>query len=133
MLPFSLAHPCAPADNPRTLAEFPLATASILGFPVPAAGGGYLRQFPYGLIRRAFQQASDHGQPATFYIHPWEIDPGQPRLPVSAITRVRHYRGLSGTLDRIERLLSEFKFGAIASYLPRLEALSAKVPARGAA
>jgi len=115
------------------LAEFPLATASILGFPVPAAGGGYLRQFPYGLIRRAFQQASDHGQPATFYIHPWEIDPGQPRLPVSAITRVRHYRGLSGTLDRIERLLSEFKFGAIASYLPRLEALSAKVPARGAA
>ncbi len=115
------------------LAEFPLATTSILAYPVPAAGGGYLRQFPYAVIRRAFQEATDRGEPATFYIHPWEIDPGQPRLPVSVLNRIRHYRGLDGALVRVERLLEEFRFGTIASYLPQLEASSSKPAAEGAA
>jgi polysaccharide deacetylase family protein (PEP-CTERM system associated) len=109
------------------LCEFPLATTSILAYPVPAAGGGYLRQFPYGVIRRAFQEATDRREPATFYIHPWEIDPGQPRLPVSSLNRIRHYRGLEGTLARVERLLEEFRFGTIASYLPHLEAGATKL------
>jgi len=115
------------------LAEFPLATTSILAYPVPAAGGGYLRQFPYAVIRRAFQQATDRWEPATFYIHPWEIDPGQPRLPVSSLNRIRHYRGLDGTLARVERLLEEFSFGTIASYLPQLEASAPTLAAEGAA
>jgi polysaccharide deacetylase family protein (PEP-CTERM system associated) len=115
------------------LAEFPLATTSILTYPVPAAGGGYLRQFPYGVIRRAFQEATDRGEPATFYIHPWEIDPDQPRLPVSNLNRIRHYRGLDGTLARVERLLQEFRFGTIASYLPQLEASASAQAAEGAA
>ena len=104
-----------------TLAEFPLATTSIFNYPIPAAGGGYLRQFPLAVIRRAFREASVRGEPATFYIHPWEIDPEQPRLPVSALNRVRHYRGLSATLARIESLLDEFSFRTISSYLPELE------------
>jgi polysaccharide deacetylase family protein (PEP-CTERM system associated) len=116
-----------------SLAEFPLATTSILAYPVPAAGGGYLRQFPYSVIRRAFREASDRSEPATFYIHPWEIDPGQPRLPVSSLNRIRHYRGLDSTLARIERLLKEFRFGTIASYLPQLEARASEVAAEGAA
>jgi polysaccharide deacetylase family protein (PEP-CTERM system associated) len=103
------------------IAEFPLATTSILRFPVPAAGGGYLRQFPLAIIRRAFREASERCEPATFYIHPWEIDSGQPRLPVSALNRLRHYRGLDGTLARIDHLLEEFTFGTIASYLPAFE------------
>jgi polysaccharide deacetylase family protein (PEP-CTERM system associated) len=115
------------------LAEFPLATTSILTYPVPAAGGGYLRQFPYGVIRRAFQEATDRGEPATFYIHPWEIDPDQPRLPVSNLNRIRHYRGLDGALARVERLLEEFRFGTIASYLPQLEASASAQAAEGAA
>jgi polysaccharide deacetylase family protein (PEP-CTERM system associated) len=114
------------------LAEFPLATTNILRYPVPAAGGGYLRQFPLAIIRRAFREASERGQPATFYIHPWEIDPGQPRLAVSALNRVRHYRGLSGALGRIEKLLQEFRFTSIASYLPRIE-LNATAQTAGAA
>ena len=114
------------------LAEFPLATTNILRYPVPAAGGGYLRQFPLAIIRRAFREASERGQPATFYIHPWEIDPGQPRLAVSALNRVRHYRGLSGALGRIEKLLQEFRFTSIASYLPRIE-LNATSQTAGAA
>jgi polysaccharide deacetylase family protein (PEP-CTERM system associated) len=103
------------------LAEFPLATTSLFSYPVPAAGGGYLRQFPLAIIRRAFREASERGEPATFYIHPWEIDPGQPRLPVSALNRVRHYRGLAATLPRINLLLEEFSFTTIASYFPALD------------
>jgi len=104
-----------------TLAEFPLATTSVFNFPIPAAGGGYLRHFPLAVVRRAFREATARSEPATFYIHPWEIDPGQPRLPISAINRVRHYRGLAATIGRIEALLDEFAFGTIASYLPRLD------------
>lgn len=115
------------------LAEFPLATTSILAYRVPAAGGGYLRQFPYSVIRRAFRQASERGEPATFYIHPWEVDADQPRLPVSRVNQIRHYRGLDNTLGRIERLLREFRFEAIASYLPQLEARTSNAVAIGAA
>lgn len=100
-----------------TLIEFPLATASIAGLQVPAAGGGYLRQLPFAVIRGAFAQASERRVPATFYIHPWEIDPDQPRVRVGLLTRLRHYRGLSRTLGRVERLLAEFRFTSMASYL----------------
>ncbi len=115
------------------LAEFPLATTSILRYPIPAAGGGYLRQFPFAVIRRAFREASERGEPATFYIHPWEIDPDQPRLPVSSLNRLRHYRGLAGALARVDQLLGEFRFLPIADYLPKLEALARAFQTAGAA
>jgi polysaccharide deacetylase family protein (PEP-CTERM system associated) len=102
------------------IAEYPLATTRFLNISVPAAGGGYLRQFPLGVIQRAFREASRRGESATFYIHPWEIDPDQPRLPVSRLNRIRHYRGIGSALDRIEQLLEEFRFGTIASHLPTL-------------
>ena len=106
------------------LREFPLATTLFAGIPVPAAGGGYLRQFPFWIIRRAFTQASRSGTPATFYIHPWEIDPDQPRLPVGLITRLRHYRGLSDTLPRMQRLLETFRFTSIESFIEETERLA---------
>lgn len=115
------------------LAEFPLATTRFLNVSVPAAGGGYLRQFPFGVIRRAFREASHRGESATFYIHPWEIDPDQPRLPVSRLNRIRHYRGLSSALGRIESLLAEFRFDAIASHLSRLAPDGASKLTAGAA
>jgi polysaccharide deacetylase family protein (PEP-CTERM system associated) len=115
------------------IAEFPLATTSIFGYSVPAAGGGYLRHLPLVVVQRAFREASARREPATFYIHPWEIDAGQPRLPVSALNRVRHYRGLGGTLGRIERLLDEFRFDTIASHLTRMDGLEAPLAAAGAA
>jgi polysaccharide deacetylase family protein (PEP-CTERM system associated) len=115
------------------IAEFPLATTSFFRYPIPAAGGGYLRQFPLTLIRRAFREASERCEPATFYIHPWEIDPGQPRLPVSALNRLRHYRGLGNTMERIDLILEEFSFTTIASYLPLLEKRAATLMTAGAA
>jgi len=130
-------------DSPRTphviqrpagrIAEFPLATTSFFRYPIPAAGGGYLRQFPLAIIRRAFREASERCEPATFYIHPWETDPGQPRLPVSVLNRLRHYRGLGSTLERIDLILEEFSFTTIASYLPLLEKHAATVMTAGAA
>jgi polysaccharide deacetylase family protein (PEP-CTERM system associated) len=95
-----------------TLVELPPATGTVLGRRIPAAGGGYLRHFPLAVIQRAFREHERAGQQAMFYIHPWEVDPQQPRLPVSPITRVRHYAGLSKTLPRIETLLTEFRFTA---------------------
>jgi hypothetical protein len=53
-----------------------------------------------------------------FYVHPWEIDVDQPRLPVPLLTRIRHYRGLSRTLPRIKRLLAEFRFTSVAERFP---------------
>ena len=106
------------------LREFPLATTLFAGIPVPAAGGGYLRQFPFWIIRRAFAEASASGTPATFYVHPWEIDPGQPRLPVGLITRLRHYRGLAETLPRMEQLLASYRFTSIESFIEDTERLT---------
>ena len=115
------------------LAEFPLATTSFLRLAVPAAGGAYLRQFPLAVIRGAFRESAARGESATFYIHPWEIDPEQPRLPVSAFNHVRHYRGLGSALSRIEALLAEFRFDCISSFLPATAARSAPLETSGVA
>ena len=97
--------------------EVPPATLRLGGVNLPAAGGAYLRIFPYQLIRAAFRQAESRGAPGTFYIHPWELDPGQPRMDVPFTTRLRHYTGLERTAIRIGRLLREFRFGRIADNL----------------
>ena len=100
------------------LLEFPMTTTVMGGVRIPASGGGYFRQLPYGLTRRAFRQFDAAGVPAMFYIHPWEIDPGQPRLRAPWITRMRHYRGLARTEGRLTRLLSEFRFTSVRAQLP---------------
>lgn len=116
-------YPAAPAEPHAierplgTLMEFPLATTVFLGARLPAAGGGYLRHLPYGVMRRAFREHGERGVPAMFYVHPWEVDPGQPRVPVGRLTSLRHYGGLARTLPRIERLLGEFRFTTAADAL----------------
>jgi polysaccharide deacetylase family protein (PEP-CTERM system associated) len=101
------------------LCEFPLATLLWNGVRIPAAGGGYLRHFPYNIIRRAFREHTEEGLPAVFYIHPWELDPEQPRLPVPLLTKFRHYSGLRSTEERLERLLGEFRFTSLAEGMVR--------------
>jgi polysaccharide deacetylase family protein (PEP-CTERM system associated) len=96
-----------------TLIELPMATTQVAGVRLPAAGGAYLRILPFSLIRRAMDEHRRDGESAVFYVHPWEVDPGQPRMAVSPIARLRHYRGLEGMLSRLERLLSEFRFTSI--------------------
>jgi len=96
------------------LMEIPPTTIARFGMTIPAAGGGYFRIFPYSLIRAALKDAERRGVPGTFYIHPWELDHGQPRLRVPLSTRLRHYSGLEHTVPRLRRLLKEFRFRPIA-------------------
>lgn len=103
------------------LAEVPPATLRRWGRNLPAGGGGYLRLLPFALVRGAFADAATRGVPATFYIHPWELDPGQPRLPVDWITRIRHYSGLNRTEGRIRRLLETFRFRPIRDTIASLQ------------
>jgi len=101
------------------LAEIPPTTLRWCGLRLPAAGGAYFRLLPYGVVRTAFRQCERRGVPGTFYIHPWELDPDQPRLHVSWLTRARHYGGLRGTARRLERLLAEFRFVAVRDTVAR--------------
>lgn len=102
------------------IAEAPPATLAIGGLRLPAGGGAYFRLFPYSLIRSALHAARRRDASGTFYIHPWELDPAQPRMPVGWPTRVRHYGGLSRTAGRLRRLLQEFKFVPIQDTVDRL-------------
>lgn len=99
------------------LHEFPPTTARFAGATLPAAGGGWFRLLPYGLVRAGLRQAERRREPGTFYIHPWELDVDQPRLDVPWKTRIRHYGGLKRTEPRLKRLLSEFQFQPIATTL----------------
>ncbi len=102
-----------------TLTEFPLTTAKVLGQSIPAAGGGYFRQYPYALSRWLFNRASNNqAKPQIFYLHPWEIDPDQPRVPgASWFSRFRHYTNLSRCKNRLEMLINDFPFGTLSDSL----------------
>jgi polysaccharide deacetylase family protein (PEP-CTERM system associated) len=103
--------------------ELPPATVVRFGRVWPAAGGGYLRLLPFGLVRAGMRDAETDGRPGMFYIHPWELDPEQPRIAVDLRTRIRHYGGLRRTEGRVARLLREFRFGRVGEYaVPRVEA-----------
>lgn len=108
-------------DRPAgRLAEIPPATLRLWGVNLPAGGGAYFRLFPYALVRGAIREYERRGVAATFYLHPWEIDPDQPRLGVSWVTGLRHYGGLGRTIRRLERLLREFRFVPISETVARL-------------
>lgn len=115
-LPDAPRTPFRPTDGP--LVEVPVATVE-LGRRVSCAGGGYFRLLPYAcsqlLLARHIRRER---LPATFYFHPWEIDPGQPRvqrLPLRS--RFRHYVNLGGAERKLERLLRDFAWSPIASIL----------------
>jgi len=95
------------------LAEIPPATLNWCGLHLPAGGGAYFRLLPYRVVRAALRQCERRNVPGTFYIHPWELDPAQPRFAVSWLTRVRHYGGLRWTAQRLNRLLADFRFTAV--------------------
>ena len=93
--------------------EVPPSTVTVAGMRIPACGGGYLRLYPFPLFRWLLRRISASGAPIVIYVHPWEIDPDQPRLAGSRLAQFRHYRNLHKTAERIERLLQEFSFGPI--------------------
>ena len=105
------------------LQEIPPATLKIGRTVLPAGGGAYLRHLPYAFVHAALESAERRGVPGTIYVHPWELDPAQPRIKTGFLTRLRHYGGLARTAPRVERLLSSFHFQPIAATLGFSEAL----------
>ncbi len=94
------------------LMEIPMTTLRLGGRNLPCSGGGYFRLLPYAWSRWAMNRVRQHDvQPCIFYFHPWEIDPGQPRLADAPLkSRLRHYTNLGRMADRIRRLLGEFSW-----------------------
>lgn len=105
------------SDGERQLTEFPVTTWRFLGRNLPAGGGGYFRLYPLALTRAVIRGLERAGKPASLYLHPWEFDPEQPRVPASAFKRFRHYVNLDRSLPRLEALLAEFDFGSYAEVL----------------
>lgn len=97
--------------------EVPMSVARILGRNIPCSGGGYFRVFPYAITRFLLQQCNREGRPAVFYLHPWEVDPGQPRVKLSFSKSFRHYMNLDKTLERLDHLLDDFEFAPVREVL----------------
>jgi polysaccharide deacetylase family protein (PEP-CTERM system associated) len=102
--------------------EFPLPVYRRLGHPWPIGGGGYLRLYPYPLTRYGLRSINAQGRPFAVYVHPWELDPGQPQLASSPLQAFRHYVNLRRTKSRLEKLLQDFRFGTMQEVLAKLDA-----------
>lgn len=111
--------PSAQAVSPAiSLLEIPASTVRVAGVNLPIGGGGYFRLLPYAWTRRGIRRLNQVEQkPAVFYLHPWEVDPDQPRLAAGWRSRFRHYRNLDRTEGRLRRLLGDFSFGTISAAL----------------
>jgi polysaccharide deacetylase family protein (PEP-CTERM system associated) len=104
-----------------TIAEFPMPTLEWYGRRSPLAGGAYLRLLPYFFTRWGIRFLNDTEQrPVCVYLHPWELDPEQPRMNGSLTARIRHYFGLRGAEAKLRRLLSEFEFCTLGTLLAQM-------------
>jgi polysaccharide deacetylase family protein (PEP-CTERM system associated) len=107
--------------SPRRLVEFPISTVNIGSANLPIAGGGYFRLLPYPVTRQGLKTITAQGHPFIFYVHPWEFNPGIPRVAsLSALSRFRTYVGLTKTQHRFQRLLTDFDFTTASNVLADL-------------
>lgn len=114
-----------PIDG-SALVELPVTTARLGGKVIAAGGGGFFRLFPYAFSRWAIRQVNYEARPAIFYFHPWEIDPGQPRVTDAPIrSKLRHYARLGAMEGKLERVIRDFRWG-------RVDAVAAAEAARAA-
>jgi polysaccharide deacetylase family protein (PEP-CTERM system associated) len=115
-------------DAPRTahiiqrsagsIVEFPSSTVRLGGANYPIAGGGYFRLFPYAATKWGISRVnSREGEPVVLYIHPWEVDPDQPRLEASRTTQLRHHAGIATTIDKLRQVTTDFAFGRVVDVL----------------
>jgi len=116
------------ADAPRashviqrpagSIVELPASTVRIGSTNYPIAGGGYFRLFPYAATKWGISRVNTRdGEPVVLYIHPWEVDPDQPRLEASRTTRLRHHVGMNTTMDKLRLVTTDFSFGPISDVL----------------
>jgi len=117
-IPDAPRHAHVRSSEAGSILEAPGSTVRCGGVNIPVGGGGYFRLLPYSVTRWGFSRINDiEHRPAIFYLHPWEVDPEQPRIEVGAISRIRHYRNLHKTASRLRTLMSEFAFSTMADVL----------------
>jgi polysaccharide deacetylase family protein (PEP-CTERM system associated) len=109
--------PCAPYLIRPGLWEFPMTIVHWLGRDFPIGGGGWLRHYPYALTRWGLRKVNAEGRPAIVYLHPWEVDPEQPRINGSLWRQFLHYHNLDKTGERIRTLCREFYFAPVREVL----------------
>ena len=107
-----------PAGN--SIIEFPLSTVKIINYRLPIAGGGYFRLYPYWFSKLGLSQINRQQKQFIFYLHPWEIDPEQPKISASWFSRFRHYNNLDKCEARLRNLMTDFKFGTTLDVLNTL-------------
>ena len=115
------------ADSPRfpykikrenhEFVEFPISTLKLPGFTMPISGGAYFRIYPYQLTKQAIKAVNRSGEPCTFYLHPWELDPDHPRIDVPRRIALTHYFNLGSTEPRLRKLLRDFKMAPMKEVL----------------
>jgi polysaccharide deacetylase family protein (PEP-CTERM system associated) len=105
------------STNGSPLWEIPVSVARLAGRPVCFFGGGYLRLFPYSVIKRMTRRVLNEGRPVVFYIHPREIDPDHPRIPMSFSRRFKSYVNLNSTYGKLRRLLTDFEWQTCGEYI----------------
>lgn len=116
-LPGALPIPHRVPTSYGELVEFPISLGRAFGRPLYFFGGGYLRFFPYQLIHAKVKQVLAEDRPVVFYLHPREIDPAQPRLPMNARRRFMTYVGLRTTAPKMHRLFKDHRFDRFADLL----------------
>jgi polysaccharide deacetylase family protein (PEP-CTERM system associated) len=109
--------PQKPYKITESIWEFPLSVVRIMGRNIPVSGGGYFRLFPYRFVKYGINKVNQEERPVVFYLHPWEIDAGQPRVRLSPLRSFRHYHNLDKTEGKFLKLLDDFQFCPIREVL----------------
>ena len=98
--------------------EVPLSCLHMFGKNIPWSGGGYFRLIPYFLFKKGISNILKRESSFNFYVHPWEFDPGQPRInDMNKINRFRHYNNIEKTAERFESMVKDFDFGSIEEFI----------------
>lgn len=109
--------PLDPYKITDSLYEFPMSCLEMFGKRLPFSGGGYFRLFPYSYTKLCMRRCNALGRSAVFYLHPWELDPGQPKIKLPRSKALRHYYNLDQTEKRLDRLLGDFHFTTVKEVL----------------
>lgn len=118
-IPDAPRHPHAITRGAGTIYEVPSSTTRIGSTNLPVAGGGYFRLLPYAWTNWGIGRVNgSERRPVVFYLHPWEVDPGQPKLDVGALSRFRHYRNLGDCERRLTRLVRDFAWAPVRQVWP---------------
>jgi polysaccharide deacetylase family protein (PEP-CTERM system associated) len=111
--------PYAVGTSKGEITEFPITVAHFLGRPLCFFGGGYLRLFPYSVIKHMMAGVQTEGRPVVFYVHPREVDPEHPRLPMGLVRRFKSYVNLRTTETKLRRLMSEVEVTTLREFIKR--------------